>query len=173
MEKLGSHWKDFRKILYLNIFRKYIEKLQVLFKSEKNNRYFTWRPTNVFDNISVLLRIRNVSEKRCRQNQNTYFVFHIFPPEYPAVYEIMWKNILETARPQLTIWRMLIACWINKATSRHSEYVIIIAVTLKQWSHEHISVFILYVNCLSCWSERSGIRGEGWVWKENLFSLIL
>jgi hypothetical protein len=29
MEQLGSHWSDFREILYLSIFRKSVEKLQV------------------------------------------------------------------------------------------------------------------------------------------------
>jgi len=27
-----------------------------------------------------------------------------------AVYEIMWKNIVEWVRPQMTIWRLHIAC---------------------------------------------------------------
>jgi len=37
---------------------------------------------------SFLLRMRNVSDKICRENQNTHFVF-----ENRAVYEIMWKKI--------------------------------------------------------------------------------
>jgi hypothetical protein len=33
----------------------------------------------------------------------------------------MWKNIVEQGRPQLTIWRMCIACWItNTHTHTHS-----------------------------------------------------
>jgi hypothetical protein len=43
--------------------------------------------------------------------------------ETRAVYEIMWENIVERGRPQLTIWRMHIACWIPKDTDTHSEYV--------------------------------------------------
>jgi hypothetical protein len=38
---------------------------------------------------SFLFRIRNISDKSCRENQNTDFVF-----ENHAVCEIMWKNIL-------------------------------------------------------------------------------
>jgi len=41
----------------------------------------------------------------------------IFFFENLAVYEIMWKNILEANRPQMTIWCMRIACWIAKATN--------------------------------------------------------
>jgi hypothetical protein len=36
----------------------------------------------------------------------------------------MWKNIAETDRPQVTIWRMRIACWIAKATNTHPDYII-------------------------------------------------
>jgi len=32
------------------------------------------------------------------------------------VYEIMWKNMLEPDRSQMTIWRMRITCWIPKST---------------------------------------------------------
>jgi hypothetical protein len=41
MEQLGSHWGDFHEILYLNIFQKSLEKIQVSLKSDKNNGYFT------------------------------------------------------------------------------------------------------------------------------------
>jgi hypothetical protein len=38
--------------------------------------------------------------------------------ENRAVCEIMWKNVVESGRSQLTIWSMRIACWIiTKATS--------------------------------------------------------
>jgi len=32
--------------------------------------------------------------------------------ENRAVYNIIWKNMLETGRRQMTIWRMPITCWI-------------------------------------------------------------
>ena len=41
MEKLGSHWKDFREILHKKIFKKSVERIQGSFKSDKRNRYFT------------------------------------------------------------------------------------------------------------------------------------
>jgi len=72
------------------------------------------------------------SDKSCRENQNTHFVFNnfFFFFENRAVYEIMWKNIVELDRPQMTIWRIRIACWITKATNTHPEYVIPIAFPL-------------------------------------------
>ena len=39
----------------------------------------------------------------------------------------MWKNTVERGRPQMTIWRMRIACLIPKATKTHTRYVILIA----------------------------------------------
>jgi len=44
MEKLNSHWTDFHEVLYLSIFRKYIDKIQVSLKYDNNNVYSTWRP---------------------------------------------------------------------------------------------------------------------------------
>jgi len=32
--------------------------------------------------------------------------------ESHAIYEIMCKNIVQPGRPQMTIWHMLVACWI-------------------------------------------------------------
>jgi len=48
-----------------------------------------------------------------------------FSPENRAVYEIMWKNVVEPGRRQITIRCMRIACWITNATITDSEYVII------------------------------------------------
>ena len=57
----------------------------------------------------ILLRLRNVSDKSCRENQNTHFVFSNFFFENRAVYEIMWKHIVEPEGSQMTIWRMRMA----------------------------------------------------------------
>jgi len=43
MKHLGSHWTDFHENLYLNIFRKSVEKIQVSLNSAKNNGYVTWK----------------------------------------------------------------------------------------------------------------------------------
>jgi hypothetical protein len=51
-EQLGSHWTDFQEILYSIVFQKYAVKIQVSLKSDKNNGYFTRRPTCIYDNIS-------------------------------------------------------------------------------------------------------------------------
>jgi len=38
----------------------------------------------------------------------------------------MWENVVETDRPQMTIWRKRIAYWIPKPTNTHSEYIIVL-----------------------------------------------
>ena len=67
---------------------------------------------------------------------NINFIF-----ENSALYEKMWEDIVERARPKMIIRR--IACWIPKATKTHSEYVIVIAFPRHQWLHEHASVLRL------------------------------
>jgi len=60
----------------------------------------------------------------------------------------MWKNAAEPDGPQMTVWRMRIACWIPKATYTHAEYVILIAVPLQQWLHESASMYVC--TCIAC-----------------------
>jgi len=59
------------------------------------------------------------------------------------------KNIVERGRPQKTIWRMGIACWIPKATNKPTGFVILISFPLQQWSHPLASVLrYTYIACL-------------------------
>jgi hypothetical protein len=44
----------------------------------------------------------NVLDKRCREKQNTHFMFSNFFSEYRTIYEIMSKNIVETEESQMT-----------------------------------------------------------------------
>ena len=71
--------------------------------------------------------------------------------ENHAVYEIIWENAEERDRPQMTIWRMRIACWMSEThaqtnthththTHTHTGCVTLIAFPLQQWSHEHASM---------------------------------
>jgi hypothetical protein len=65
--------------------------------------------------------MRNVSDKSCRENENTLSIsnnFFIFKKR--AVYEIMWKNVVELGGSQMT-WRMRVECWVPK--TKNTEYV--------------------------------------------------
>jgi len=98
---------------------------------------------------SLLLTVRNVPEKNVAEKIKTHILCPVtFIFENHAVYEIMWKNIAERGRPQMTIWCMCIACWIPKATDTHSEYVILISLPLQQWLHGRVSLLhYTYTTC--------------------------
>jgi len=91
--------------------------------------------TDIFD-ISILPRMKNVSDNSCRGYQNTHFVFYNFVFENRAVYEIMWKNIVQRGRPRTTIGRMCIAYWVTKTTHTGCNT----AFPLQQWLQERASV---------------------------------
>jgi hypothetical protein len=71
------------------------------------------------------------TEPQCLYKGALYILFENY-----AIYEIMWKNILEPERPQMMVCHMCNACWIPKATSAHSEYVIHTAFPPQRWLHE-------------------------------------
>jgi hypothetical protein len=85
----------------------------------------------------TLLIMRNVSDKRCRENQNTHFTFRKS--------RRLWDNVEKCGRArQVTdgniIRRMHIACCITKATDTRSEYVIIIVFPQQQWLRERATI---------------------------------
>jgi len=91
----------------------------------------------------ILLPMRNVSHKSCRENQNTHFAFS----KFRAIYEIIRKSMVGPGRPQTTIiWRMRTACWTTKATHKHSEYAFFFSFQQQQWLRERASVLRLYVH---------------------------
>jgi len=66
--------------------------------------------------------MRNVSHKRCKENQNTHFMINTLFLKSCR----LWDNVeytVEPDGPQMTIWCMRI---IPKATNTHSEYIILI-----------------------------------------------
>jgi len=72
--------------------------------------------------------MKNVSEKCCRENQNTHFMFNIFFIE---------NNVEKFCTGGQTtdenvIRRKRIARWIPKSTNTHSQYVMLIAFPLQQ-----------------------------------------
>jgi hypothetical protein len=101
-----------------------------------------------------VLRMKYVSGKVVEKIKTRVLYWVPFFPESAAVcYEIMCKNVVEPhRRPQMTIWRMLIACWITKATTTYSEYVLLQRWLLKRASvlrHTYIVSRGLY-SCSRC-----------------------
>jgi len=57
----------------------------------------------------VLPRMTNVSDKSSRENQNTHFMVNKFFFLNHAIYEVMWKNMVEPDKPEMAIWCMCCA----------------------------------------------------------------
>ena len=96
---------------------------------------------------SDLRKMRNISDSSCREYQNTRFSSFFFKNR--AVYEIIRKNMLEPDRPQMTMWRMRIACWITKAKNTHSQYVNL-CFSIATIVSRPLFIVTLYVHCFSC-----------------------
>ena len=94
------------------------------------------------------------------ENIKTHFLCPVTFSENRAVYEIMWKNIVEPNRPQMTIWRMRIACWILKATDATQNMYYLLFFLLQQWLHERVSmVHCTYPACLVITAQNMKISG--------------
>jgi hypothetical protein len=51
-KQLICNWTGFREIWYCGIFQKFVNRIQVSLKSDKNNGYFPWRLMFTFGNVS-------------------------------------------------------------------------------------------------------------------------
>jgi len=99
---------------------------------------------------SVIPRMRNASEKSCRENRDTHLIFNTFCRKR-AVCEVMSKNAVEPERPQMKIRRMNITCLIPKATNTHTRmcnnnYCFSTATVVARTRFN----VTLNVHCLSC-----------------------
>ena len=104
--------------------------MHIALKLGKNEGVPYMKTSNIFDHSRwIFLRMKNVSDKSCRENQYTQFMFS--NSENHAVYEVVWKNIVQLCMPQKAVWRMCIAYWIPKATNKPLDYVIVIAFSLQ------------------------------------------
>jgi len=88
----------------------------------------------------VFLRMRNVSDKLIEKTKTHILGSNFFFFEDRTVYDIMWTNIVQSERQQMTIWLMRIACLLPKVTNTHSECVILYAFPQQQSLHEHPSM---------------------------------
>jgi hypothetical protein len=108
----------------LEHFSKAVAKIQVSLKSDKNNGYYhEYQYTFMITSCSVLLTMRNVSDKICREHQSTHLMFNNSFFENRAFCEIMWKNMVQPGRAKMTIRRNRIACWITKVTDTRAHRI--------------------------------------------------
>jgi hypothetical protein len=95
MEQLCSHWTDFDETVIWGFLlppppppRKSVEKIKASLNSDKNNGYFTWRRLHVYDISLSSFRMRDVSDKSCRENKNVHSI--TFPPRKSWR---LWDNV--------------------------------------------------------------------------------
>ena len=82
--------------------------------------------TNVWSYLAQFLLKWEIFQTRLVEKIKTYILYSInFFSENLAIYEITWKNLVQSDRPQTGVRRMRFACWITRATNTHSEYEII------------------------------------------------
>jgi hypothetical protein len=84
------------------------KRISIIFKLDSNSRIITGTIhedlcTFMITYRSFLHRMRTVLHESCRKYHNTPFVLDKFFPEIRVVCEIMWNNLLQTDRPQLTV----------------------------------------------------------------------
>jgi len=100
------------------IFQNFVEKIEFSLKSDKNNGYLHEDGHTFFiTSHSVLLRLIQIQIVEKIKTHILCSVTHP-PPKKIMLFMIVWKNIVEWGRPQITIWCMCIACWIP--TSRNT-----------------------------------------------------
>jgi len=115
--------------------------------------------------------MRNISDKSCMENQNTYFKFNIFFRKSC----LLWDNVEIYCR----LWQVTyenvahaIACRISKATNTLSEYVIYIVFPLQHCLHERVSIsrlstlpvfFLLFI--IPSWSPTGQTQPEWSVYR--------
>jgi len=133
----------------LIIFQNFFEKIQVSLNSDKNNGYLTQIPICIFGHISFNSSQNGKRETNVAARIRTNILCSMSSSESCALYEIMWKNIVQPDRSQMTIWRMRIACCMPMATNTLSEYVTLIAFPRQKYLHECRSILrYTYIVCL-------------------------
>jgi hypothetical protein len=102
-------------------------------------------------NLRIILGMRNVLDKICSENQNTYSTLNKFYLKIVPFVRQRGKNMVEPDRPQMAIRHMSFACWITNVTNTPSEYVTLLAFPMQQWLHERASMLrYRYTSCLVC-----------------------
>ena len=119
VEQLCFHWGIFMWFCIWALFRKYVENIQLLLKSDKNNEYFT-RRCFTFMKVSrwILPRMGNFLGKSLHKIK-TFYVQCIFFQKSCR----LWDNVEKYGKSGQTIDNIMrhmhFACWITKAT--HAE----------------------------------------------------
>jgi hypothetical protein len=154
MEQLGSNWTDFHEIWYLSIFRKSVQKFQVLLMSEKiTGTVHEEKHRFLIVSRSFLLSMRNVPDKFVYKIKTHNLRSTTFSRNSGR----LWDNAEITVcpdRPQMTNDNG--HCMLGTLGYKYTLRICIIYCfsTTTIVARTHLN-FLLYIHCLSCLSFQS------------------
>jgi hypothetical protein len=160
VNQLVCHCTDFHKIWYLNIFPKSGEKIPSFLKSDKNNKYFTWRPLclslslfiyiYIFIYLSHLILIRTITVSDKIIEIKHFVLNNFFSLENHVIWNIPRKNVLEPGSPQMTTWCVRFARWVALQEWRQTPIIFNTHCSSKPT----MVTQTLRLYCMSCFSLR-------------------
>jgi hypothetical protein len=153
MEKHGSYWKEFHEIWW------FFENLSIKFEFYWNLKRITGSlhedlSTYMTTSRWILLRIRNISHKSCREIETHLLCKIIFSRKSCH----LWDHVEKYGRAgQATddniMLRMRLECWISKAINTHSEYIVsYLLIFGGNNGYVNAPNVTLCVHCLPCWT---------------------
>jgi len=114
-----AHTESMFMIFYIwELSGKLVMEVQVSLKSDRNNGYITWRTIYIFlsHRAHFFLEWELFRTDLQRKPKHTFYAQYFFFSKIVLFKKKTWKTSVEPGRPQMTIWRMCIACWIPEST---------------------------------------------------------
>jgi hypothetical protein len=154
MQQLGSHGTDFHEISYLRVFRKSVEKVQVLLKSDKNNGYFTWKSMHFY--LAQFFLEWEMFQTKVVKKVKTHILYSV--TFFRKLFRL-WDNLEKVSRARQAtdniVRCMHFACCLTKATDTLRMCNTFISFLRQQWLCEHTLILhYTYIACLVtvlCW----------------------
>jgi hypothetical protein len=76
--------------------------MQISSKFNKINKYFTWRLMYSYEYLVEFFLEWEMFQTKILKNGNTHFIFNNMFSKIGALYEIMWRYIVQLDRPKIT-----------------------------------------------------------------------
>jgi hypothetical protein len=148
MEHLGFHYTDFHDVSYMGICLRICWHISSFIKVWQEWRLlYTKTILHFIVSFSVLLRMRNVSDKICREKQNSYFMIS----NYIRKSCCSWDNVEKySTAGQATVDNITHAhCVLDKQIYRHPHIIrnIYCYFTATIVARRHLIVTLQYIAC--------------------------
>jgi hypothetical protein len=148
LEQLGCSWMDFHEIRYLRIFQKFVKKIQVSLKSDKNNRCFKWIAVYVYNSNwpNSALSGRFFRQKLHRKSKHI-----LYPVNFFWKFFHLWDNVekyggAKQATDDNIIRCIQIACWLLRL---HTLRICNTGFPWQQWLHKcTLMLCYVYIACV-------------------------